>query len=337
LKRLLYIGNNFTEKSKYNSTLTTLSSLLKAEGFDVIISSNKKNKLLRLIAMCWSVFKYRNTVNYILIDTFSTSSFYFAVCTSQLARVFNTPYIPILHGGNLPSRLHKSPKLSDKVFSNSYANITPSNYLKDTFEKEGYQMIYIPNTIEIKNYQFNERIVFNPNILWVRAFDNIYNPQMAIEVLHKLQKDFSNAKLCMVGPQKDDSLKSAQQLINELNLNDHITITGVLPKEEWHKLSVDYDIFINTTTIDNTPLSVIEAMALGLPIVSTNVGGLPFLIDVDKDGILVDTNDVIEMVKAIKNLINEPKETSEMTHKARKKVESFDWSQVRDKWLTLLK
>ncbi len=337
MKQLLYIGNNFTEKSKYNSTLTTLSNLLKTEGFNVVISSNKKNKLLRLFAMCWSVIKFRNKIDYILIDTFSTSSFYFAYCTSRLARLFKVPYIPILHGGNLPYRLQKSTKISNKIFKNSYANVAPSNYLKSAFEKEGYKTIYIPNTIKIKDYQFKERTVFNPNILWVRAFDKIYNPQMTIEVLNELKKNFSIAKLCMVGPQKDDSLRFTQQLISELNLSNCVTITGVLSKEKWHKLSVDYDVFINTTTIDNTPLSVIEAMALGLPIVSTNVGGLPFLIDANKDGILVDNKNVNQMTEAITNIINKPKETIEMIANARKKVESFDWDTVRNKWLTLLK
>lgn len=336
MKQLLYIGNNFTQKSKYNSTLTTLSNLLKTEGFNVVISSSKKNKLIRLLSMCWSVFKYRNTIDYVLIDTFSTSSFYFAVYTSKLARAFKVPYIPILHGGDLPLRLQKSPKLSNKIFKNSHANVAPSNYLKLAFEQEGYKTIFIPNTIEIGNYQYKERTVFSPNILWVRAFDTIYNPQMAIEVLNELKKSFPSAKLCMVGPQKDDSLKFTQQLITELNLDKSITVTGVLSKEEWYKLSTNYDIFINTTTIDNTPLSVIEAMALGLPIVSTNVGGLPFLIEDKKDGILVDNKDVKLMTEAIINIINKPKETIEMTHNARKKVESFDWSVVRNKWLNLL-
>ena len=334
--RILYIGNNFTEKSKYHSTLTTLSNLLVSEGYELKITSSKQNKGLRLADMCWSVMMNRKKVDYLLIDTFSTSNFYFAFLTSQIARILNLKYIPILHGGNLPYRLNKSPNMSRMIFTNSYANVAPSNYLKSAFEKAGYKTHFIPNTIEIKNYQFKERTIINPKILWVRAFDSTYNPQMAVKVLQLLKKGFSEASLTMVGPIKDDSFELTKQLISELNLEDSINITGVLSKDEWHKLSADFDIFINTTNVDNTPLSVIEAMALGMPIVSTNAGGLPFLIDHEVDGILVDKGDVDGMTNAITDLLDNPSRASKLAMNARMKVEVFDWSQVKNKWLNLL-
>ncbi|MDC9723075.1 MAG: glycosyltransferase family 4 protein, partial [Urechidicola sp.] len=246
-------------------------------------------------------------------------------------------YIPILHGGNLPYRLNKSPKKAKMIFNNSYANVAPSNYLKSAFEKGGYKTHYIPNTIKIEEYQFKERTIINPNILWVRAFDSTYNPQMAVEVLQLLKKDIPKANLTMVGPIKDDSFELTKQLISELNLKEHINITGILSKEEWHKLSVDFDIFINTTNVDNTPLSVIEAMALGMPIISTNVGGLPFLIDNEVDGILVSKGDVDGMTNAIVDLLNNHLKAINLTLNARKKVENFGWSQVKSKWINLLK
>jgi len=105
-----------------------------------------------------------------------------------------------------------------------------------------------------------------------------------------LIKEFSNTTLCMVGPDKDETLNKAKKLATTLNIRNSITFTGVLKKEDWHKLSNNYDIFINTTNVDNMPVSIIEAMALGFPIVSTNVGGLPYLIDNKIDGLLVTPN-----------------------------------------------
>ena len=336
LIRILYIGNNFTEKSQYHSTLITLSNLLVSEGYELTITSSKQNKTLRLADMCWSVIGNRKKADYILIDTFSTSNFYFAFLTSQIARILNLKYIPILHGGNLPSRLNKSPNMSKMIFNYSYANVAPSNYLKSAFEKAGYKTHFIPNTIKIKDYQFKKRTIVNPKILWVRAFDRTYNPQMAVKVLQLLKKDFSEASLTMVGPVKDNSFELTKQLISELNLKDDINITGALSKNEWHKLSVDFDIFINTTNVDNTPLSVIEAMALGMPIISTNVGGLPFLIDNEVDGVLVDKDDVDGMKNAIVDLLNNPSKAIDLAMNARNKVEEFDWSQVKNKWFNLL-
>jgi glycosyltransferase involved in cell wall biosynthesis len=306
------------------------------EGFDVIISSDKKNKILRLLDMCITFFRNKNSIDILLIDTFSTTNFYFAFILSQLARRNKVDYVPILHGGNLPNRISNSPKMSRKVFDNSLINIAPSNYLKLAFEKKGFKTKLIPNILEVDNYKFKERNTFSPNLLWVRAFDKTYNPLMAIKVLNEVKKEFSNAKLCMIGPQKDETLEMTQKLINDIDLTDSVEITGVLPKEEWHKKSEKYDIFINTTNFDNTPVSVIEVMALGLPVVTTNVGGIPFLIEDNIDGKLVEIDNVDQMAKVIIELIKSPEETRALVKNARVKVENFDWKFIRNRWLEVL-
>ena len=334
-KTILYIGNNLAKKTNYATSMDVLSRLLSIEGFTIYKSSSKSNTFFRLLKMCYDLVRYRSKVDYVLIDTFSTSNFYYALLTSQLCRFFSLKYLPILHGGNLPYRLKQNPRLSSLIFKNSYQNIAPSGYLKYEFEKEGFKTILIPNVIPIANYTFKERKKIAPKLLYVRAFAKIYNPSMAVEVLKELKKTYPKAILCMIGPDKDGTLDDVLQLINTYKLQDSIEITGVLSKEEWHEKSDDYDIFINTTNVDNTPISIIEAMALGLPIVSTNVGGLPYLIENNRDGILVDKNNAIAMSMRIIEIVD--KNSISLAKKARIKAEFFDWSSVRNQWLNILK
>jgi len=334
-KTILYIGNNLAKKTNYATSMDVLSRLLSIEGFTIYKSSSKSNTFFRLLKMCYDLVRYRSIVDYVLIDTFSTSNFYYALLTSQLCRFFSLKYLPILHGGNLPYRLKQNPRLSSLIFKNSYQNIAPSGYLKYEFEKEGFKTILIPNVIPIANYTFKERKKIAPKLLYVRAFAKIYNPSMAVEVLKELKKTYPKAILCMIGPDKDGTLDDVLQLINTYKLQDSIEITGVLSKEEWHEKSDDYDIFINTTNVDNTPISIIEAMALGLPIVSTNVGGLPYLIENNRDGILVDKNNAIAMSMRIIEIVD--KNSISLAKKARIKAEFFDWSSVRNQWLNILK
>ena len=336
-KLILYIGNDLSSRTKYNSSMVTLGNMLELKGFQVIRSSDKSNKLLRLFDMVWSVFKYRNKVDYLLIDTFSTANFYYAFATSQLARLFSLKYIPILHGGNLPFRLDRSKYISKLIFKHSYENVTPSKYLEVEFNKRDYKTSYIPNSIILSIYKFKERKQLKPTILWVRAFDKTYNPILAIKVLDLLKKEFKNVKLCMVGPVKDGTFEQVQLLVEKLNLSKNIIFTGVLPKEKWHQFSEDYDIFINTTNIDNMPVSVLEAMALGLPIVSTNVGGLPYLITDKKNGILVPVNDERAMSDAILNLINNQKKANKISLEARLLAEQYDLENIKEQWFKLLK
>jgi len=335
LKNLLYIGNKLSSQGLNVTTIDTLSKQFANEGYTVVTASSKKNQLIRLFDMLGSVIQHRK-VDYVLIDTYSTSAFWFAFFTSQLCRVLNIKYIPILHGGNLPRRLESSPVISKMIFNNAYLNVAPSEYLLFGFQKKGYQnLIHIPNTIEIDQYTFKRRESSKPNLLWVRAFASIYDPKMAVDVLNKLVAKFPEATLTMVGPDKDGSLLVTKKHAETLNLK--VNFTGKLSKEEWIRLSSHCDVFINTTNFDNTPISVIEAMCLGLPVVSTNVGGLPYLINDKVTGLLVNPNDVDAMVTAIETLITNEQLSIQLSTKARLKAETCNWLVVKNKWINILK
>lgn len=337
MKTLIYIGNKSGVSKRANlSSIDLLTPLLKKTGYKVYSASDKKNIVFRLIDMLCLCFKYRKTVDYILIDTYSTLNFYYAYFVSQLCRILNLKYIPILHGGKLPRRLVSSSKLSKSIFNNAFINVAPSLYIKSNFKDSGYtNVINIPNSIELKNYPFKERTFENIRLLWVRSFSEIYNPLLAIKVLKALKNKNINARLCMVGPDSDGSLQVAKKHAAELGVE--VIFTGKLTKQEWIKCSQDYNIFINTTNFDNMPVSVIEAMALGLPVISTNVGGLPFLIKNNKNGILVEPNSTKEFVEAIMSLINSPEQAKLVENEARLYAESLDWEIVKKQWIKLLK
>ncbi|MEZ4874028.1 MAG: glycosyltransferase family 4 protein [Flavobacteriaceae bacterium] len=214
-------------------------------------------------------------------------------------------------------------------------NIAPSKYLLDIFQKAGYSnTIYIPNTIELKNYPFTQRQAVLPKLLWVRSFAQIYHPLLAVKVFERLRGLYQVATLCMVGPDKDGSLEECKNYAKAKNLP--VVFTGKLEKNEWIALSQAYDIFINTTNFDNTPVSVIEAMALGLPIISTRVGGIPYLLDHKKDALLLPPNDVEAFVDAIVFLCNHTPEVKNLSKKAREKVAQFDWEIVKHLWFEVL-
>jgi len=146
----------------------------------------------------------------------------------------------------------------------------------------------------------------------------------------------AGASLAMVGPDKDGSLTVCKKLVNDLSISDKVQFLGLMPREEWMKLSAGYDVFINTTNFDNLPVSIIEAMALGMPIVSTNVGGLQYLIEDNINGLLVNPNDEQGFVSAISCLINNSNTTQTLSSNARIFAEKFDWEHVKHQWNDLL-
>ena len=335
MKNLLYIGNNLVNQKTNTSSIQRLGSLLEAEGYHLSYASHFRNKLIRLFHMCWiCIFKSR-WADAVLIDTYSTHNFWFAFICSQLCRFFGIPYIPILHGGNLPSRLNSNPRACHLIFNFSLKNVSPSLYLKEAFEAKGYKdVIYIPNSIKINDYPRTPKTFDSIKLLWVRSLSDIYNPRMALDVQKKLQHRGLDVELCMVGPNVGDNLLSLKEIAKDLRLET--TFTGKLSKEEWLNLSQDYNIFINTSNFDNMPVSVLEAMALGFPVVSTNVGGMPYVIEDQKEGILVERNDAEAMANAIIKVFEDKKLREELAKNAFKKALTFDWDEVKVQWHNIL-
>jgi len=292
---------------------------------------------MRLADMMFGFLRHKGMASLIILDTYSTTAFWYVWILAQLCKLYDKPYVPILHGGELEKRLKSTPRFSRSVFRHAHQIVSPSLFLQAVFQQYGYtNVIFVPNSIELEKYKFVNRSSFLPRLLWVRSFHQIYRPQMAIQVLKELQCRYPLASLLMVGQDKDGSMKVCKQMAKEFDLTDHVQFTGFLPKSEWIARSREFDIFINTTSADNMPVSVIEAMALGFPIVSTRVGGIPYLIEDGQTGFLVNENDIGAMVDRISFICDHPKEARKVAYQARKKVEEYDWRIVKHQWNQLL-
>ncbi len=334
-RSLVYIGNKLSKKGLTATTIDTLTPLLEAEGLTVFTASSVKNKVFRLLDMIVTTLLKASRNSVVLIDTYSTQNFFYAVAVAWVCRRINVPYIPILHGGNLPERLQKNPKLSKSLFGKAKTNVSPSKFLIEAFKKYGFNDItFIPNSICIDDYPFLLRKELTPNLLWVRSFAEIYNPMLAVKLVKKLREIGIDVTLSMVGPDKDGSLERCMTEAKKHGLP--ITFTGKLTKRDWITLSKMHSIFINTTNFDNMPVSVIEASALGMPIVSTNVGGISYLIEDKENGLLVPPNDVDAFCDAVEILLSNSSLSTSLSRKARMNAEAFDWQQVKAKWLTLI-
>lgn len=332
---ILYLGNKLSKHGKAASVIELLTPKLGEFG-EIISFSEKKNQLARLGEMLWAIISFRNRITLVLIDAYSSKAFWYTYFVARMCQQFNIPYIPILHGGDFPNRLVRSKKACLQIFSNAAINISPSFYLKEHFERENFVIEYVPNFLEMEKYPFRMRDKFKPSLLWVRSFHELYNPMLAIDILRGVKLVFPSATLCMVGPDKDGSLALTKNRAIELGLAGAVTFTGLLSKEEWTRKSIDYDIFINTTNFDNMPISVIEAMALGLAIVSTNVGGLPYLIEHEKDGLLVHAGSSKDFNESIQRIIADPAYAKLLANNARLKAEGFDWQSLQPKWRNVI-
>ena len=330
---ILYIGSQLSKHGTTPQPIEILGPLLEIDH-RVIYSSDKKNIVVRMLDMMLTFLKNKSRFSYVIIDTYSGWSFYYALVIAALSQLYGKKYIPFLHGGNLEVRLKKNAKLSNFIFSNSYVNVAPSTYHVNNFDKYGYSCSTIPNVINVAEYPFKKRKVIRPNLLWVRSFQKNYNPLLALRIVKGLiDKGYAKTSLTMVGPTKDETLEECMEYIQRHALEKHISIVGLKTKLEWISLSKEFDIFINTTNVDNTPVSLIEAMALGMVVISTNVGGIPNIID-DINGIKVppgmEKYFISEIVGLLKN------ENTDYSERARQYSLKYDKKQVLEKWNSII-
>jgi len=332
--KLVYFGNKLSLHGRSKSVLETLEPLI-ADFCEVKTFSSVRNQYLRLLDMIYHFFKEGLVSDTIMIDVYSTKNFYFAYILGWLCKIYKKPYILFLHGGNLPRRYKKSKGKIHQIFKPAACIVAPSNYLKSFFESQGFKIKLIPNVIDLQKFPFLERRFCRPRLLYVRGFGKIYNPKMTVRAVKELQREYPNVELAMIGSDIDGSLDEVQGLINHLKLEKNILILGRKTQEEWTQISKNFDIMISNPLIDNAPVSIIEGMALGLLIISTNVGGVSYIVNDKYDGMLVKSGDHLAVAAAVRELLNNPVLCSSLQRNARRKAELFSWKNICPEWQNL--
>ena len=198
---IVYIGNKL---SRHGSSINFIELLVPRleDRYQVLSASSNKSKIARIFSMLLLIWMNRTRCRLVIIDTYSTSAFYYAYYAAKLCDYLSLPYVPVLHGGSLPKRFETDRRRCAWFLSKAMNIVSPSLYLYDYFSREGFKLRFIPNFIEIQNYSFKKRMRTLPRILWVRAFHQIYNPTLAVQTLKILNSKFPCAHLCMVGAEK---------------------------------------------------------------------------------------------------------------------------------------
>jgi glycosyltransferase involved in cell wall biosynthesis len=336
-KSILLIGNFLSPTAGVRSPCEELSELLSRAGWQVLTASLKPKRLPRLADMIATVWLQRKNYEVAQVEVYSGPAFFWAEAVCRTLRLAGKPYILTLHGGDLPAFSRRWPGRVRRLLSKATRVTTPSNYLRNEMGTFRQDLQLIPNFLDLKAYQFRERTRPRPRLMWLRAFHNIYNPQLAPRVLALLISEFPEMELIMLGPDKrDGSLASTQQVARKLGVEDKITIAGQVPKSQVPFRISQGDIFLNTTNVDNTPVSVLEAMATGLCVVSTKVGGIPYLLEHESDALLVPPDDPKAMAGAVRRLLLDSSLAARLSRQGRRKAEQWDTEVILPRWETLL-
>ncbi len=332
---LCFVGNMLGRNPNFVTTQgQILADLLKSDGYLITCVSSKINRLVRFIDIFVTLSTKYRQFNIVILEVYSGMYFMVTFMVGVLCKLLKIPLIMVLHGGNLPGFVQKYPRLSKLTFGMADSIVAPSTYLSEVAETWGFNVKVIPNVVDLSLYPYFERTEILPRIMWMRSFHEIYNPEMAVRVLAELRKSVPSASLTMSGNDKGLE-KQVRALAAELGQSEAIRFTGFLDMQGKVEEFSNHDIYINTNRIDNMPVSVLEARAMGLAVVATDVGGLPHLITHMENGLLSPDDDVESMVKNIKLLIANDQLAQRIARNGRALAELSSWTAVYREWETL--
>lgn len=308
-----------------------LGDLLEQEGYPVSSVSSSTNRYIRLADIVYTLIRRRKEFDVLLLQVFGGPSFVVEDIASWLSRVFGHRIVMVLRGGAMPDFMARYPSWNARVLRRADLLVVPSTYLKRAIAPYGFQARVISNVIDLSAYQYRHRVTLSPRLFWMRSFHPIYNPLMAIRVLANLRAQMPEATLVMAGQDKGQEAE-VRALARKLGLNGAVRFSGFLDMAGKVREAGAADIFINTNQIDNMPVAVVEACAMGLPVVSTDVGGVPDLLTEGETGLLVPDNDDRAMADSICRLLHEPALAARLSEKGRELAARSSWELVRPQW-----
>lgn len=311
-----------------------LADLFADEGVRVVSASSSKNRLKRLLEIAASIIANRSKIDICVLELYSGLYMVLADLASRLCRLFDIKLVAVLHGGKLPEFARRYPGWTRAVLGRADILVAPSRFLRKEMQRGEFDIRVIPNVLELQNYTFKLRTETAPKLLWMRSFHPIYNPQMALRVLAEIVKSRSEATLVMAGVDKglEGEMK---EMAASLGIEARVRFPGFLSPDEKAKEFAEADIFINTNLVDNMPVSVVEACAFGLPVVATDVGGIPYLLSDGENALLVESNNAGEMAAAVGRLLDEPELAEKLSVNGRLLAEASSWESVRPMWMGL--
>jgi len=308
-----------------------LAELFAERGHRVLLTSRARQPLLRVADILQTLVRHRCVIDLALVMVFSGRGFALADASSWLARRLGQPLIFCLRGGNLPAFSQTHARWVARVMRRADLLVAPSRYLATKLPAWGPPVTVIPNVVRIARCPFRPRTQLAPRLLWMRTFHDIYCPELAIDVLAHLRQQHGDATLTMAG-QDRGRLGATRAHAKALGLERAVRFAGFLDSEAKQNEFSMHDVFINTNKIDNTPVSVIEAAAFGLPVVATAVGGIPYLLRDGQDALLVPAHEAVAMAAAVARLIAEPALAARLSEAGRALARRCAWPAVAGLW-----
>ncbi len=215
-------------------------------------------------------------------------------------------------------------RLADKI-------VVPSQYLVDVFREFNFKAEFIYNIAEAGAFKFQPGSTCR-TIIVPRNLEPLYDIETAIRAFSRMREKMPDLQLVVVGSGSDET--RLKQIVVQEGI-EQVTFTGRVERSEMPELFAAADIFLNTSVIDNMPVAIVEAFHSGLPVVTTDAGGIPYIVENEVTGLVVPMRDVQAVTVALERVITDAELRTRLVDNARESARQFTWESVRFQWADL--
>ncbi len=215
------------------------------------------------------------------------------------------------------------------------AIVVPSAFLERVFGEFGFTVQVVPNVVDLGRFApgAHPRPSVAPRLVVARNLEPVYDVGTALRALRIVRERIPGARMAVAG--SGPALASLEAEAAELGIRDAVEFTGRLENERMAAFYREADLVLNPSLVDNMPISILEAFASGIPVVTTNVGGIPDLVGVSGTAVLVPPRDPDAMARAAVDLLSKPERAEAQIRAALDHVRSFAWSEIRPRLLAV--
>lgn len=255
----------------------------------------------------------------------------FAMPAIRLAALRGRPVVVNYRGGEAGEFLQQAAASVRATLDKSSGLLLPSGFLLEIFSRHGMQGRVVPNIIDLQRFHPAAQYPAHPDsplIVVARNLEPIYGIDVVLRAFAKVIARLSAARLAIAGsgPQREE----LEKLAHDLGISNQIRFTGRLDRDQMAALYRDADLSVNPSHVDNMPNSVLESLASGVPIVSTRVGGVPFIVEHERTAMLVSANEPDAMAAAIVAVLENSALAEKLRNEGIGEVQRYSWPAVRD-------
>lgn len=252
----------------------------------------------------------------------------FAAPAVWIGRLRGSAVVVNYRGGEAEKFLDKNYRLVRFTMRRADALIVPSGFLEGIFLRRGMPAQIVPNIVDLEKFRARGDAQFDaPKLIVARNLEALYDNASAIRALKIIREKFPGAQLVIAGTGPQEA--ELRQIAVDLGLADHVVFTGRLEPKAMSEAYQSAEIMINPSLADNMPNSILEAWASGVPVVSTNVGGIPFMATDGVNVSLVPPGSPVEVARASVMLLADRSLWLERANAGQSEARRYTWEKVQ--------